>query len=439
MASTYLSSQTLSSEDSQTFTFSAWVKQSTTGAYRGIIGNYSSDNTRGGIYFHNNDGFYIYTKSGGSNQTLVATNAKYRDTNGWYHLVVEVDTTQATAADRVKLYVNGEYQDSLAETTYPSQNANLTILTATDTLDVGNFQYGTGPTNAYWDGQMAHVHFIDGTAYDADTFGQTESSSGIWIPKPNPSVTYGTNGFFLKFQDSSSLGDDSSGNTNDFTVNGTGTQTLDTPSNVFCTLNALDKDSAVTLSNGNLTSTGGQNKGFRATQAFSQGKWYWEVKWNSGGGAPVIGIADDAYTTSSYLGSTSKSWGYYNLGDYYNNASTNSYGNSFASGDIIGVALDADNGYLYFSKNGTFQNSGDPTSGATGTGGISVSNPRNGLWFPAGSNQTGTNISFNFGNGYFGTTAVASANSDTAGIGQFEYSVPSGYYALCTKNIAEYG
>jgi hypothetical protein len=208
-----------------------------------------------------------------------------------------------------------------------------------------------------------------------------------------------------------------------------------TPSNVFCTLNALDKDSAVTLSNGNLTSTGGQNKGFRASQAFSQGKWYWEVKWVSGGGTPIIGIADSAYATSSYLGSTSKSWGYYSIGEYYNNATSNVYGNSFAAGDIVGVALDADNGYLYFSKNGTFQNSGDPTSGATGTGGISVSSPANDFWFPACSNQTGTIVNFNFGNGYFGTSQVASAQNPDDGIGIFEYDVPTGYRALCTKSI----
>jgi len=151
----------------------------------------------------------------------------------------------------------------------------------------------------------------------------------------------------------------------------------------------------------------------------------------------IIGIADDAYATSNYLGSTSKSWGYFNLGGYYNNATyITPYGNSFTSGDIIGVALDADNGYLYFSKNGTFQNSGDPTSGATGTGGISVSNPRNGLWFPAGSHQSGTNVSHNFGSPPY---TIASGNSDANGYGNFEYAVPSGYYVLCTKNLAEFG
>ena len=427
-SSDYLNKTFGSAGNRKTWTWSGWIKRSNISTNSRIVSTDLSSNTFLG--FSSNDTIrFIWTSGAYEN----FTSAVYRDVSAWYHIVVAVDTTQATASDRLKLYVNGVLQ---IWGTYnpPLQNAESGF----NNSSVPHYINSYNGTNEFFDGYMSEVVFIDGQALDPTSFGEFDADTGIWKPIDVSGLTFGTNGFYLDFENSGSLGADVSGNGNNFTVNNLTSidQTTDTPTNNFATLNFLDKDSAVVLSNGNLTSTGGSNKGFRASQAFSQGKWYWEVKWISGGGTILVGIADDAYATSSYVGSTSKSWGISNTGKYYNNASLTSYGNSFTSGDIMGVALDADNGYLYFSKNGVFQNSGDPTSGATGTGGILVSNPRNDFWFPAGSNQTGTYMSFNFGNPPF---TISSGNSDGNGYGNFEYAVPSGYYALNTKNLAEYG
>ena len=168
---------------------------------------------------------------------FIYTNRKFRDTSAWYHLVIATDTTQSTAGDRVKIYVNGVQETSFATSTIPNQNVQPHYLYNNMTKVIG--AYANGPAN-YFDGQMAHFHMTDGTAYQASTFGETDATTGIWKPKVSPSVTYGNNGFFLKFDNSANMGLDSSGNTNNFTVNGTIIQTKDTPSNVFASLNAID-------------------------------------------------------------------------------------------------------------------------------------------------------------------------------------------------------
>ena len=307
---------------------------------------------------------------------------------------------------------------------------------------------------------MAHVHVVDGTAHDADTFGETESTSGIWKPKTSPSVTYGTNGCFLKFQDSSSLGDDSSGNTNDFTLTNTGIQILDTPSNVFATGNPLATNYASGLAKGNNEWTSNQTgRGIcQATLGVSKGKWYWEVKTNSTHGTNssdqwnYIGIANghaiDGDNILGTSGTNSNKLYEYALyapdGGVYNNGSKTSYGASFTEGDILSFALDLDNNRCYAAKNGQWCNSG-AWSASSPTTYFSVTDPdstKGGFYFPAVSDG-GSNVykvwQFNFGNGYFGTTAISSAENDDAGYGKFEYDVPAGYYALCTKNINNYG
>ena len=216
---------------------------------------------------------------------------------------------------------------------------------------------------------------------------------------------------------------------------------------IFATLNPLNfpTSNAPTFSQGNLTTTtGAGNFGGTSTLGASQGKYYAEFKFvtnNSGG--MFVGITADPSEdarNNRYVGQSSLSYGYLSNGQKYNNGSGSAYGDSFTTGDIIGVAIDLDNNNLYFSKNGTFQNSGDPTSGATGTGAISITSGYDYFFSLSDASNPDTSVySCNFGNGYFGTTAVASANSDTAGLGKFEYAVPSGYYALCTKNIAEHG
>ena len=437
MASTYLQ-RTFTAGDRKTYTFSTWVKRANlNGVYQSIITAQSADH---GVFFSSTNTIELYFTSGG---LAITTNAVYRDTSAWYHIVVAVDTTQATESDRVKLYVNGIQETSFSATNYPSQNYDTLFNNSGGTMRLGNH----GTSSFYLDGQMTHVHFIDGTAYDADTFGETDATTGIWKPKTAPSVTYGTNGFFLKFENSGAFGTDSSGNSNTFTVNGTMTQNIDTPSNIFATMNPLDNYyNSSTFTNGNNTvQTGTSQYTYNtSTLGVSSGKWYCEIEYDATTSADnaLIGITSEFSTASTEeLGDNSNDWGYYATGEYRNNNSWSSYGNTYTVGDIIGIALDLDNNKLYFSKNGTWQNSGDPTSGATGTGAISITDPAStniGSYFIAichfDASSNGT-YKTNFGNGYFGTTAVSSAQNPDDGIGIFEYDVPTGYRALCTKSI----
>ena len=430
MASTYLTrSQTTGNR--RTWTFSTWVKRCTNGSSQGLINANTSDDDR--IQFHSSDILRIYFN--GASSYKLYTNRVFRDNSAFYHIVVAVDTTQATASDRVKLYINGVQETSFSTETYPSQNYD-TFFNISNTLHVGSSGAGE-----YMDGLLSHINFIDGTAYEADTFGETDSTTGIWKPKTAPSVTYGTNGFFLKFENSTAFGTDSSGNSNTFTVNGTMTQTIDTPSNVFATWNSLFRKGTSTpaFSNGNLTSTfddGGANEFALTTLGASSGKYYAEIKWVSatGTGATSTGILDMGYSgNADPNNAVTNTFAYFGNGNKNVSGSASSYGSSYTSGDIIGIAMDLDNNKLYFSKNGTYQNSGDPTSGATGTGAIStIAGVTYGFMTSDYNNKV---CQLNTGNGYFGTTAVSSAQNPDDGIGIFEYDVPAGYRALNTKAI----
>jgi len=440
MASAYLS-KTFSSGNQKTFTFSGWFK------FAGI----SSDMEIFGLGTASNDAstFSFVKSTGGTlrvdlwTQYIFETNRVLRDPSAWYHIVLRVDTTQATAGDRVRLYINGSEETSFSTENQPSQNTDF-IINSANTHFLGVRDY-SGTKSIYFDGSMTHIHFTDGYSYDASTFGETDSTSGIWKPKTAPSVTYGTNGFFLKMENSGAMGTDSSGNTNTFTVNGTITQNVDTPSNNFATLNPLNvpTSNAPTYSNGNNTvvTANGTSAYFGGTSSLgvSSGKWYTEFKISDATADAFTGItfdpAEDA-RNNRYPGQSSSGWGYFTNGYFYNNASSTAYGNSYTTGDIIGVAMDLDNAKLYFSKNGTFQNSGDPTSGATGTGAISITSGET-YFFSCGDGtaSSASTIQTNFGNGYFGTTAVASAGTAPSEGGIFEYDCPSGYQALCTKGI----
>ena len=437
MASTYLT-RTGSTGDRKTLTISYWLKRGniTTSSSQGVLnaGILSNGDNHSFCGFQfSTDTAIIQTTTGGSNVMSLQSNALFRDTSAWYHFVWKVDTTQATESNRITLYVNG-VQHSLTGT-YPSQNQDTWINYA-DTHTVG-----TRFTN-YFDGSLAHFHLIDGTAYDASTFGETDSTTGIWKPKTAPSVTYGTNGFFLKFENSGSMGTDSSGNANNLTVNGTMTQTIDTPANVFATLNPLDNDSATTFSNGNCKAVTDNSlrKPFYSTLAVSSGKYYWEIKMiDIDSSFFLAGISGSYSSINDVLGYELYDYGYRKFnGAVRNNDSDTSYGSSFADGDIIGVGLDLDNNKLYFAKNGTWENSADPSAG---TGGFSITDASDtvkGSYTPSGSDfstGSGATVEFNFGNGYFGTTAVSSAQNPDDGIGIFEYDVPTGYRALCTKSI----
>ena len=446
MASTFLSRTLGTPTSSKIWTFSTWIKRSGISSGQHI---FSIDNgsDRDAFSFDSDNGLRLYFNSSASPYADLSTNRVLRDTSAFYNLVLTVDTTQATADDRVKLYINGT-QYTWDETTIdPSQNYD-TFNASGNTFRIGRDRTAA----AYLDGILAHTHFIDGTAYPASTFGETDSTSGIWKPKTSPSVTYGNNGFFLKFENSGAMGTDSSGNSNTFTVSGTLTQNVDTPSNNFNTLNGIGvRASNFTLSNGNSSASCGADwETLEGTLGVNKGKWYYEAKWN-GSNYFMAGWTSTNFMSkvpTSYVGHTitepSYALGLNDAKVYYSTSSSATqdsavWGNTLTSSDILGCAIDIDNGKLYWSKNGVWMNSGDPTSGATGTGAYSITDTAtNYFWQPVmGCYNSAGN--FNFGQGYFGTTAVASANADDGGLGIMEYDVPANYRVLCTKNIKDYG
>ena len=438
MANSYLSRTPSSAGNRQKWTWSAWVKFSQTPGAAGA--------TLFSAYAHGNDNFNI--NLGDTNQISMrfyngteyqlVPNRRFRDFSAWYHLVFAVDTTLATAADRFKIYVNGVRETSFSNEDQPTQNLQMTI-NDTTTMQIGRYSTGSN----FFDGYMSHVSLVDGQALTPTSFGETDSTSGIWKFKSPSGLSWGTNGVHLKFENSGNLGLDSSGQTNNFTVNGNLKQALDTPSNVYATLNALQRIDDYNFSNGNNTFTNtsaGAHRCVHSTLSASSGKWYAEVKVVEVGGTyPQIGVINpDVITFTDYLGGSNKGYGYLSDGRKQINTSATSYGNTYTTGDIIGIAMDLDNHKLYFSKNGTFQNSGVPTSGSTGTGAIDLAT---GVFYSFGqsSYKDGSNpvYSWNFGNGYFGTTAVSSAGTNASGIGIFEYDVPTGYTALSTKGLNE--
>ena len=441
MATTYLTRTLGTPTSTQKCTISFWVKLSNLSAEKSIFEQRFNDGTNKQIslYFGSNDDLQLQLVTGGSYDGRIYTSQLFRDVSAWYHVLIAIDTTLATSGDRLKMYINGNEVTSFSTELQPTQNYNLHF-TSGQLLYIGRNSSGS----AYLDGSITHFNFIDGTAYDADTFGETDATTGIWKPKTAPSVTYGTNGFFLKFENSGAFGTDSSGNSNTFTVNGTMTQNIDTPSNVFATLNPLARfQVAPTYSNGNNTITagaGGSGSSPFSTIGASSGKYYAELSLGSvNGGGISCGIIDITQFNPNFQ---TDAWFYYptygyaymsNNGNKGNNNAETSYGNSYTNGDRIGVAMDLDNNKLYFAKNGVWQNSGDPTSGATGTGSaFTIADGTYGFTV-YGYQQKVWNA--NFGNGYFGTTAVSSAQNPDDGIGIFEYDVPTGYYALNTKAI----
>jgi hypothetical protein len=408
------------------FTYSTWVKRSQLGSTERLFGAfagspqvYSCD-----LSFTSNNGYIEFTFGGASAYDIV-TNAMFRDISAWYHVVLAVDTTQATDTNRIKIYVNNTLQ-TLQTANYPPQNTTYQVFRNNNANLIGSAWNG----GAYYTGYMSETYFIDGQQLTPSSFGQTDSATGIWTPIAYTG-SFGTNGFYLKFQDSSALGDDTSGNGNDFTANNLTSidQSYDSPTNNFATLNPLDTvtTNLPTFSNGNLTvstsSTGASP--CRSTFSVDKGKWYWEIKKTSAAAADtVIGIMEQSEAFNTYIGSTAKGYGYISTANKVNNSSQVSYGATYTNGDIIGVALDMDNGTLIFYKNGVSQ----------GTAYSSLS----GLFSPAHSDGgTGTETAdCNFGYPPF---TISSGNADANGFGNFEYAVPSGYYALCTKNLALYG
>ncbi len=450
--SPYMSRTFGTATNAKKWTLSAWVKLhgKTDGATGGVRlleaggSSGSEDLISIGSGYSGYSNIYFWSRTSSSYNWRLQTTAEYRDPSAWMHVVYVFDSDNTVSTERMKVYTNGTRVTDFQQESYPSSGAASRINTAV-LHRIGTSAFSS---SNYSDGYQAEMVFIDGQALTCDSFGEF-NSSGIWIPKDISGLTFGNNGYHIDGRDASDLGDDESGNGNDFSTSGLGAhdQVLDSPTNNFCTANPLDNYYfAGTFKDGNLdvtTSGATGNYTFHTTtqKIPTSGKWYIEVRAYEIGAGCGIGITQEPTTgINVYLGQLSTTWSYYSNGNVYNNDSQpiGSYGNSYTNGDIIGIAVDMDNNKLYFSKNGTFQNSGDPTSGSTGTGAISITGGVD--YFLGASDDTGaattSRFMWNFGqDGTFNNGVTAQGNKDASGIGNFYYSVPSGYKALCTKNL----
>jgi hypothetical protein len=442
-SSDYLN-RTQSSGNRKTFTISCWLKRSNLGGGKIITGINDGVAPYARIFFDTNDVLKIEDDNG-STVTNIVTNRKFRDVSAWYHLVIAYDTTQATASDRVKMYVNGVQETSFSSSTYPSQNFDTEYNKASVAINIGKF------SSSYFDGYMSEFYMIDGQALAPSDFGEFDEDSGIWKPIAYEG-TYGTNGFFLEFKDSSALGDDTSVNGNDFTVNNLTSidQTTDTPTNNFATMNPLGKSGAgttgsPTFSNGNLTVAMSSDTFAYSTLGVAQGKWYFEFTQSENtadnDGYPIVGF------NTTGIGAAGDTIGFRTPSgsDYRGQIGTSSISNAFLSArvanDVFGFYLDLDNSTLIIHKNGsTYMNTGY-TSGLDWSAGLTTTNTQTGFYFPyiQSNSSNAFTDSFNFGNAPY---TISSGNADANGHGNFEYSPTLGavnYFALCTKNLAEYG
>ena len=449
--------------NTKTWTFSGWFKLGLLGSQRGaspfLWSGYQDDSNRTQLMLDNSVGtgaagdfLCLYSTTGGN---IFQTTRVFRDPSAWYHIVVVSDTSNAVASERIRLYINGIRETSFSTINYPSLNADLAWNKNGSTWYLGKYHSGSGSGTYNYDGYMAELVNLDGTATDCTSFGEF-NSSGIWVPKDVSGLTFGTKGWYIDGRDSSDLGDDESGQGNDFTVSGLAAhdQVFDTPTNNFCVMNPVSLpsvDSGQTLrgvSGVNLSSISkpsGNTNGFAfGTMGVTSGKWYYELYtttypavealglgWidaensagaaSSGSGWRDFGI-NQRHTTSAY---SVWQWGY--------NESTGTGLTEFQASVVVGVATDFDNNTFTLTTNGSAYGSVDfdstsPTQDLTdGT-----------VWLPKSvlANDAVALVTFNFGqDSTFNGQITAGGNADGNNIGNFKYSVPSGYLALCTKNL----
>ena len=456
--SPYLNRTPSSAGNRQTWTTSFWIKRTSLGTSQHIFSTYTgtaSINTQ--CDFRTDNTFQFYDHNGSSYNWYYLTNRVFRDPSAWYHFVLAVDTTQSSASDRVKIYVNGVQETSFSSSTNPSENDNTA-----DWNNNSEHRIGRHSSN-YLDGYLTEFHNVDGSQLLPTSFGEFDDN-GVWIPKKYTG-SYGTNGFFLQFkqtgtsQNSSGIGADTSGNDNHFATSNLAALdvTEDTCTNNFATFSPLGRvTGTVTLSEGNCKIEGSSDanaSGQHGTIAFTSGKWYLEMKATDSTTTQLgfLTVNSSARGDNTPDGNGGMNYHYANIYYQYNNSSvnkvdtggggisaasvsggSNSSLGGFSDGDILMFALDMDNNRAYFGKNGTWFNSGNP---ANGTNYFSLqTDVADGVTFYAGVDaNTGTEL--NTGNPSF---SISSGNNDGK-YGNFEYEVPSGYYAMCTKRLAEFG
>jgi hypothetical protein len=445
-ASAHLSRTFGAPGDQQKWTWSCWVK----GYFVRASGSFSLfEVTSGdgsiatGIRFNATGNFEYFCQGSGLGTGNLITSAVYRDPSAWYHLVVAVDTTQATAANRIKMYVNGVQVTAFGTATYQNQNTNTLVGTTSYAHIIGKIPYAS----VYYNGYMTEVHFVNAQQLSPTDFGEYNEDTGVWQPKAY-SGSYGTNGFYLNFADNAStatLGDDLSGNSNDWSTSGFSVTAgvdndslVDTPTNYgedtgvggevrgnYCTFNAVKPvTNSITFSNGNLQYKPGSSwstttyvEGTLGVLGGSTGKYYWEMSADQTGGLWTAGVALQNNTIGGSNIGTTGSVMLYNDAKYVNGTETSSYLTVLAVNEVLGIALDAATGKVWFRDSGGFLGSGDPA---------------------AGTNEAGIPT------GFSGATLVPvsqanSASTVTANFGQrpFAYTAPSGFQALCTQNLPE--
>ena len=467
MATNYLTRSPGTPTSEKICTYSGWVKVNDTAGSIGLWAQTASSSGNGTMLFINSSsGLEFYATNGSSQAARVVTSRKLRDPLAWYLIQCHVDTTQSTAADRVKLYVNGTQETDLSTSSYPSQNINLNGYDGS-----GNQIFGSLDNLSFnCKADVSDVYFIDGSNIAVTQFWETDATTGQIKPKLDPTIgSFGTNGYHLKFENANAGIDSKPSGASNFSTTGTIRQQVDTPSNLFCTLNPMQRSRMNTnnfgdyLSVGNNTFDTSSSNGIRAivngTIGAQSGKWYWEAKVITNTRMQIgISTGLEQKFPQAYYDETEYSAMTLNLNGTFTGRYTGSAIDEFATGtanttnDILGFALDMDNKALYIHKNGTYlsngSNTGVPTSGSARTGSLIESFagsrddyfPTGEFMFPVMMDLSTTGVSkaeFNFGNGFFGTTAVSSAGTNASGFGVFEYDVPTGYTALCTKGLNE--
>ena len=429
------------------FTISCWIKRGNLSGKPNddphrIIDAFKDANNVSNFFFETDDTLRFFHKSAGTTYANVVTNRVFRDPSAWYHLVCAVDTTQSTESNRIKFYVNGVQETSFS--TYSVLEDLATFFNDNTRICTVGAKDSSSGEKDHFDGYMADFYYVDNQQYDQTYFGKT-NDNGVWIPVEKGKgaggdLTFGTNGFFLEFQqtgtsaNSSGMGADTSGNDLHLTPNNLAAidVTTDTPTNNFNTLNPLANAMGGTLSEGNLKCVGvnAADRHVFGTFGLTRGKWYWEVKVTDQGARGSIWVSDSDH--EDVIGTNYAGHSFWSGGTPTSGTSNSNVGSGASDNDILCFAVDLDNGKLDISKNADIDTSGTAEITGLATSGTNRD-------YRISQRETGnpaSTMQHNYGNAPF---SISSGNSDANGYGNFEYAVPSGYYSLCTKNLAEYG
>jgi hypothetical protein len=450
MATTAIYRTLSGATDNGKFTFSCWFKRSDYQQNGKLYANKVAATDSATIHIETDGIIEFMNIVSGVGVGYLKTDAKLQDNTSWYHLVCQTDYAQGSASDRMTMWINGVEQTSFSSSGYPgSSDTNMMVQDSlTDSNSIGANQ---ADTNTYFAGCMSNVVVIYGEAYQATDFGEFDATDGIWMPKTDLSgLTFDSKSLWLKMEDSTDMDKDSSGNNITMTTAGNLIAVKDSPSNNFATWNNqwyIPSHKPNFLNTNNSMTMTGNTSVFWATSTIGAetGKYYSEHKLDKNDGYSIIGISQSGYAltdgvhNNSVIGSYADSLGYMiNDGKMVIGPSSteSAYGNIPADGEVLGIAVDLDNKKFYVAIDGVWQNSADPSAGTGGFdfSALTTTSP----WVMIiGDESGGYNDAWdsNYGNGYFGTTAITSAGTNAAGNGIFEFDVPTNFTAWCTRGI----